>query len=260
MSGTAFTFDVGDDPIVATAIHAGHDLRDEVSDLMLLAEDGRLREEDPFTDQWVGVAANRAVAHRSRFEVDLNRSPEKAVYRMPADAWGLDVWKSVPSDALLARSLAIHTAYYEELAELCDRLIEEYGRVVVFDVHSYNHRRAGPDAPDDDPMENPEIILGTAGISPGWDDVVGAYASALATRPLSYSEPDVRLDVKFTGGHQVRWLKARYGVRCCAIATEFKKVYMDEWTGEPEDHLIEVIAGLMESAASTVRDALAVGP
>jgi len=70
----------------------------------------------------------------------------------------------------------------------------------------------------------------------------------------------VRFDVKFTGGHQCRWLKSRYGDRCCAIATEFKKVYIDEWTGEPDEPLTEVIGDLMELAAVGVRDALPTAP
>ncbi|NNC79796.1 MAG: N-formylglutamate amidohydrolase [Acidimicrobiales bacterium] len=257
MTDTPFTFEVGDDPIVATAIHAGHGLRDEVADLMLLPEDGRLREEDPFTERWVGVAANRVIAHRSRFEFDLNRSPEKAVYRVPDDCWGLDVWKTEPPEDLVARSLAIHESYYAELAELCDRIIEAHGHVVVLDIHSYNHRRSGPNAAVDDPEANPEIIIGTAGISPGWDNVVDALSSALAARPLTYAEPDVRFDVKFTGGNQVRWLKGRYGDRCCAFAIEFKKVYMDEWTGEADEQVIEAISELMASATAALRGALA---
>ena len=34
-------------PVVATAIHAGHELRTEVADAMKLDEEVRFREEDP---------------------------------------------------------------------------------------------------------------------------------------------------------------------------------------------------------------------
>ncbi|WP_244875288.1 N-formylglutamate amidohydrolase [Pseudoclavibacter albus] len=38
-------------PVVATAIHAGHELRTAVADAMKLDEEVRFREEDPFTDR-----------------------------------------------------------------------------------------------------------------------------------------------------------------------------------------------------------------
>ena len=67
-----------DGQIIATSVHAGHDLRPEVQDLMVLDEATRLREEDPFTDRIAAVAPARVVVHRSRFETDLNRIREKA--------------------------------------------------------------------------------------------------------------------------------------------------------------------------------------
>lgn len=60
--------------LVATAIHTGHDLRPEVADAMILDEQTRFREEDPFTDVIGSRLPARAVVHRSRFEVDLNRA------------------------------------------------------------------------------------------------------------------------------------------------------------------------------------------
>ncbi len=77
-----------DTQIVATAIHAGHDLRPDVAAAMLLSEQDRLREEDPFTDLIAAAVPDRVVTTRSRFEVDLNRPRREAVYRRPEDAWG----------------------------------------------------------------------------------------------------------------------------------------------------------------------------
>ncbi len=110
--------------MLATAIHAGHELRPEASALTALSDDQRLREEDPFTDRWVEIAANSIVVSPSRFEVDLNRPRDKAVYREPADAWGLELWKSPPSDEFVDDSLAVYDQFYAELGELCDRLVE----------------------------------------------------------------------------------------------------------------------------------------
>jgi N-formylglutamate deformylase len=79
----------GAGPVVACAVHAGHDVRPEVVALLAVDDATRLREEDPHTGGWTALAPTRLVAHRSRFEVDLNRSRPQAVYLEPDDAWGL---------------------------------------------------------------------------------------------------------------------------------------------------------------------------
>ena len=46
---------------------------------------------------------------------------------------------------------------------------------------------------------------------------------------------DVRENVAFQGkGEQTRFVHERYPGKGCAIALEFKKFFMDEWTGEPD--------------------------
>ncbi|RIK16194.1 MAG: N-formylglutamate amidohydrolase, partial [Acidobacteria bacterium] len=95
--------------LVATAIHDGHELRPQIAAAMVLDEDVRLREEDPFTAVIGAAAPARAVALRSRFEVDLNRPRETAVYRTPEDCWGLQVWREDPLDERLVEdSLAVY--------------------------------------------------------------------------------------------------------------------------------------------------------
>ena len=70
-----------DDPVVAVALHDGHGLREDVAALMALSDSDRLRKEDPFTGGWTSIAPTRVIAQRSRFEIDLNRPRDKAVYR-----------------------------------------------------------------------------------------------------------------------------------------------------------------------------------
>ena len=66
--------------MVATAIHAGHDLRREVEREIALTASARLREEDPYTDRIIEPAGLQVVANRSRFEVDFNRGRDDAVW------------------------------------------------------------------------------------------------------------------------------------------------------------------------------------
>ncbi len=79
----------------------------------------------------------------SRFEVDLNREKEKAIYFGPEDSWGLEVWKKRPSSEEIEKSLAIHKEFYDQLGAFLEKLIEKHGRVLLLDIHSYGHRREG---------------------------------------------------------------------------------------------------------------------
>ena len=56
----AFTGD-WDTQVVATSVHAGHDLRPEIAAAMVLDEDVRLREEDPHTDVIAAAVDSRAL-------------------------------------------------------------------------------------------------------------------------------------------------------------------------------------------------------
>src|SRR5687768_4454970 len=88
-----WTVQHGPGPVVATAIHDGHDLRPEVAQCVALPDGDRLREEDPFTGEAARGAPTFVIAHRSRFEFDLNRASDGAVYRTPEQCWGLKLWK-----------------------------------------------------------------------------------------------------------------------------------------------------------------------
>jgi N-formylglutamate deformylase len=226
-----FVGDVGSSQLVATAIHAGHDLRPEVEAQLAVAESTRLREEDPFTDLLIGPLTARVVVNRSRFEVDLNRPRDQAVYLHADQAWGLDLWRDSPSQELIAGSLELYDRFYETLAARLDRLSES-GPFVLFDVHSYNHRRGGPDAPAEPPEANPDVNLGTGSLdSARWAPVIDALTEALEGAVVSGQPLDVRENVRFKGGHLTRWIAARYPQTGCALALEFKKTFMDEWTG-----------------------------
>lgn len=256
MSGAAWSITRGDDPIVATAIHAGHELRPEVAARMKLPEQDQRREEDPFTDLWVGIAQNSIVVDRSRFEVDLNRPRDRAVYLEPADAWGLDIWSSPPPADLKERSLEIYDRFYRDLGEVCDEVVETHGHVLVLDLHSYNHRRSGPNGRVEAPELNPEINLGTETVDEAWGPVLRRFRQTMAELPFYDAVLDVRENVRFKGGHMPRWINHRYGDRGFAIAVETKKIFMDEWTGIADEGITASIGRILEAAAESARQSL----
>ena len=51
---------------------------------------------------------------------------------------------------MIAEALRLHDGYYRMLGTMLRGLEAQFGRFVVLDMHSYNHRRDGPDAPPAD--------------------------------------------------------------------------------------------------------------
>ncbi|MCB0192204.1 MAG: N-formylglutamate amidohydrolase [Anaerolineae bacterium] len=249
----------GDSPLVATAIHDGHAVRPEVATLMKLSEPERLREEDPFTRRWATVADTRLIGLHSRFEVDLNRPRDKAVYIVPEDAWGLHVWHEKPPESIVERSLQQYDAFYAAAQQLFTALEQKFGRFVVFDLHSYNHRREGPDGPLANPEENPEVNIGTGSVNHDrWGHIVDRFMADLRAFDYLGGHLDVRENVKFQGGNFARWTHANFPQSACVLAIEFKKFFMDEWTGEPDPTHLEAIEQALASTVPGVLEALQV--
>ena len=258
--GPWWTVQRGGGPVLATAIHDGHGLRSEVAEAMKLPDLDRLREEDPFTGQAAAVVSTHIIAHRSRFEFDLNRGADGAVYETAEQCWGLDVWKSLPLDpALVDRSLAIHAAYYRMLGQLLDDIAADHPRFVLIDVHSYNHRRDGPDAPPTDQAKAPDINIGTFSMPRDqWAFLMDPLMEAMRDFDFNGRKLDVRENVAFQGrGEQTRFVHERYPGRGCAIALEFKKFFMDEWSGEPDPAELEAMRGFIAHVARTAVELLA---
>ena len=253
-----WTVQRGPGPIIATAIHNGHDLRPEVAAAMKLSDADRLREEDPFTGQAVVDVPTHIIAHRSRFEFDLNRGPADAVYRIPGQSWGLEVWHSGCDDALCARSLDIHASYYRMVGSLLDDIAARHGRFVLIDVHSYNHRRDGPNAASIPQAQAPDINVGTFSMPrEQWAFLLDPLMEAMRGFDFNGRHLDVRENVAFQGkGEQARFVHQRYPGNGCAIALEFKKFFMDEWTGHPDEQELDAMRRFITFTAHKARELL----
>lgn len=250
------TFILGSSPLVVTAIHDGHDIRPGLLDLFNLNESERLREEDPFTGKWTNISDNSIVVHHSRFETDVNRPREKAVYQLPEDAWGLNVWRSPLPHDVVNGSLNVYDRFYRDCETYFDSLFKVHEKLVVYDIHSYNHRRESPDS-EADPRENPEINIGTKNMDRElWDPVVHTLTEHFRSFTYGSRHLGVGENVKFKGGYFGKWLFDRYGKHICPISIEFKKFFMDEWTGKPFEEDIRLIRVLLERSRKPVLNAL----
>jgi N-formylglutamate deformylase len=233
-----------DSPLVAVAVHAGHGLRDEIAAVIALDEPRRLREEDPGTAEWATRFPSHLVALRSRFEFDLNRPREDAVYRRPEDCWDLDVWRRPLSAEAVTRSLAAYDGFYSVLAGMLDRAQQTFGRFVVYDLHSYNHRRGGPTADPADPAGHPDVNVGTGSMDRcRWAPLVDRFVADLGSVevPCGQGHLDVRENVCFWGRQLARWVHERHPETGCALAVEVKKLFMDEHSGVVDQPLSTVV-------------------
>ena len=248
----------GPGPVLATAIHDGHDLRPEVAAAMKLGDAERLREEDPFTGQAIVDVPTHVIVHRSRFEFDLNRGADGAIYETPEQAWGLDVWHERPDKALVERSLSIHASYYRMLRGLLDDVAARHDRFVLIDVHSYNHRRDGPDGEPAAQQDAPDINIGTFSMPrEKWAFLLDPLMDAMRSFDFNGRTLDVRENVAFQGkGEQTRFVHDLDPGRGCAIALEFKKFFMDEWTGEPDPRELEAMRRFIAFTARRAEELL----
>jgi hypothetical protein len=217
-----------------------------------------LREEDPFTEFFIRDLPNRIVFHRSRFEVDLNRDRDGAIYFRPEQAWGLEVWKEQLPDTAIAISLHVHDAYYTMLDAYLRGIEQQYGAFVLLDIHSYNHRRNGAEAPEMAFDKAPQINIGTSSMDrERWARVLDPFMDQLRNFEFRGEPMDVRENIAFQGrGEQTRFVHERFPQSGCAIAIEFKKFFMDEWTGEPDIEALQAMRRMIRLTVPVLEQSL----
>lgn len=243
----------GRTPVIAIALHAGHELRPDLESHLALSPAERLREEDPGTALMAPQGVTTIEVLRSRFEVDLNRPRFRAVYQGAGDAWGLKLYRHELPNESDRVSRAVYDTFYATAFDVLSVAEREHGRFVVLDIHSYNHRRAGADAPASDPADNPGVNVGTRRLDRvRWAGVVDGFITHMREEGF-----DCRENVKFGGGHFAHWVAEMFPRTGAVLALEFKKTYMDEWTGRIDATAVEGISAALDSSLDTLEAALA---
>ncbi|MBF0381605.1 MAG: N-formylglutamate amidohydrolase [Magnetococcales bacterium] len=226
-------FKKGDGPVIATAIHNGNFIPFAQEYGLALSQMDRMREEDPFTEWWTEIAPTQVVVNLSRFWVDLNRPRDKAAYLLPEDAWGMKVWNKDQDPQTIESRLSYHDRFFASLFELLEEKQRLYSHFIVLDLHTYNHRRGGPDSVIDDPTKNPEINIGTGTMGNRWlwERIIDRFINDLKEFDYQGRTLDVRENIKFQGGYLPEWVHRNFPGSGCVLSIEVKKIFMDEWTG-----------------------------
>ena len=205
-------------PMVVTAIHDGHQVGEDLAEKMNVSADQRQFEEDPHTAE-IGKAFDISIkVLDSRYCCDLNRRPEQCIYD---EAWGQTVWKT-PLDRVETHALRErHATYYRVLDCVLKVLVEEFGSIVLYDLHSYNFGRL-----DGSP---PLFNIGTHFIDTSrFGSVIEHLVQSLAVVELPDCEIRAAVDEVFQGkGYQAEYIRHHHPNVLC-VPLEIKKVFMDE--------------------------------
>jgi len=104
---------------------------------------------------------------------------------------------------------------------------------------------------------NPEVNVGTGTVDRArFGGLIERFVEELRETWVLGHRLDVRENVRFQGGHFPQWLHAVYPGRACALAIEFKKTFMDEWTGVVDDDHLGQLGDALRNALPTLERGL----
>lgn len=204
---------------VCGAIHNGHQFRKELWANCLHTEYDRWFEEDPETKKMVHSHPIVIAGCDSRFEYDLNRAPDKAIYK---DAWGKKLWKNPLPKYQKNKSLKKHNNFYKVVHVLIKKLEEKFGIAIVYDIHSYNWRRWK--------REVPTWNLGTGKVDNNrFRNEIESWRAILAQTPLPVKIKSTSLinDTFQGNGYFLEYITKNFK-NTLVLATEVAKIYCNE--------------------------------
>lgn len=230
------------DSCLGVALHAGNRVRDDLQEVMEVTAGERFREEDPYTDLFIKDFPMQIVAQDSRFEYDLNREMEYCIYAHDREQWGLRVWKR----PLTAEERKVTLEKYREFHQLLDMVIghilERHGMAILFDLHSYCYRREREAEWWVD--ERPEINLGTRSVDREHFALqIDTFLEGISRTPVDGHLLRVAENAVFPGGFLTRKYAASHPREVLVLAIEYKKIFMDERTGELSGELLSLLVG-----------------
>lgn len=210
-------------PAMSAAIHDGSNFRAELEENCLLDKASRYYEEDPHTASFIAKQAITLIAHDSRYEYDLNRNTDECVYET---AWGKDIWATPLTEVMIAKSKAKHAQFYRIVAGVVEALIEDFGQCVVYDNHSYNFKRH-------ERQDLPVFNVGTTSVKgEQWRAIIDSWLTALQGMQVdSVKVIAAENDIFYGKGYLAAFCHGKYE-QVLVLATETKKVFMDELTGQ----------------------------
>jgi hypothetical protein len=234
-------------------MHAGSRMRPELADLIMPGSEDRYREEDPFADAFIEGLPLRIIARDSRFEYDLNREEESCIYPFGEQKYGLDIWSRPLTDREQEPALLKFREFYQLVDLVLEYMLGRNRKVLIFDLHTYCYQRLGKATWYEDP--NPEINIGTGAVNHGiFSGAIQTFISDLAGVRIEQHPVRVAENAVFQGGYLSRRLSKAWHDRVLVLAIEYKKIFMDEWTGELyPDRLEQLVARFRKASDNMIK-------
>jgi hypothetical protein len=80
-----------------------------------------------------------------------------------------------------------------------------------------------------------------------WASIVNRFILDLRNFDYLGRHLDVRENVKFRGGFFPEWIHQKFPETVCVLSVEFKKFFMDEWTGRADETHLGTIKRALQS-------------
>lgn len=211
-------------PYLCIALHDGSSLRPSLEHLCLLSAEERRYEEDPHTAQMISSMPIILASIDSRYEYDLNRSPEQCLY---TKAWGKDIWKNPLNEEEKNASLKKHQSFYALYHNIVKYLEELHGRCLVFDIHSYNTERLNRD-------DWPHFNIGTQQLARHrFRGTIKTWIGALQGKDTNGQEYRIRENDVFQGLGYLATYSREHFKNTLVLPTDIGKFYCEEENGQP---------------------------
>ena len=229
-------------PYICGAVHDGHQFRKELWENCLHTEFDRWYEEDPETKNMVNSHPILIAGCDSRFEYDLNRFPEEAVFET---AWGKQLWKRPLDSIQKQKSLDKHTSFYKVVHALVKKIESKFGAAIVYDMHSYNWQRWD--------REVPTWNLGTSNIdNERFGEIIESWRDMLSKMklPNGIKSTSAINNTFYGNGYFLRYITKEFK-NTLVLATEIAKVYCDEYN---QVIFPEVVASVEEQLRGLIKE------
>jgi hypothetical protein len=208
-------------PYICAAVHDGHHFRKELWDNCLHSGYDRWYEEDPETKNMVVSHPILIAGCDSRFEYDLNRPPEEAVFDT---AWGKQLWKEPLSEKMKRKSIQKHANFFKVVHALVSKIESKFKMCIVYDMHSYNWKRWD--------REVPTWNLGTSNIdNDRFGAIIELWQKSLSEIRLPHEIKSTCLinNTFYGNGYFLKYITENFK-NTLVLATEIAKVYCNEYS------------------------------
>jgi len=220
-------------PIIISSPHSGTEIPKKILDYMS-PKAASSTDSDTLIHELYAFAASMGItqiySRFSRYVIDLNRPQNKAsLYSDGRSETALIPTKTFAGDALYDnhkitsdeeefRIENFYKPYHEQLSQLIDEAMKEFGRVLLFEAHSITRY-----VPTINKDKFPDLIIGTLDGQTCHNSIENSALSILRSKDF-----EVSLNAPFKGGFITRnYADAKNGIHTLQLEM-CKDIYMDE--------------------------------